>query len=241
VALVAFELMLDRHEAPQHGVATDPFMGTIVIVLIALLAAVIALALGLTWKGLLHWTGELLLIIGISLAARGISDVRREWTARQGLLGSAKQFTRARRAWAASRLWTAWNWIVKRGWFAWLRLRPHVPVVVSGSGSAHLRLSATATGLRGPAKAPADGTTEERLSWLENWMEEAWRQIAIQHGTHEKEVRDRQVAIDQEQAARIAEDQSIRHSMTDLAGGGLRLQAWGVACLLAGTVLTAIW
>ena len=29
--------------------------------------------------------------------------------------------------------------------------------------------------------------------------------------------------------------------MADLAGGGLKLQAWGVACLLAGTVITAIW
>ena len=29
--------------------------------------------------------------------------------------------------------------------------------------------------------------------------------------------------------------------MADLAGGGLRLQAWGVACLLAGTIITAIW
>lgn len=72
--------MPDPHESPQEGAATDPFMGTIVLVLVALLTAVIALALGLTWKGLLHWTGEVLLIMGIALAAVGISDVRREWT-----------------------------------------------------------------------------------------------------------------------------------------------------------------
>ncbi len=39
----------------------------------------------------------------------------------------------------------------------------------------------------------------------------------------------------------MAGDQRIRERMADLAGGGLRLQAWGVACLLAGTVITAIW
>ena len=51
-------------------------MGTIVLALVVLLAALIAFALGLTWKGLLHWAGELLLIIGIALAAVGISDVK---------------------------------------------------------------------------------------------------------------------------------------------------------------------
>jgi hypothetical protein len=39
----------------------------------------------------------------------------------------------------------------------------------------------------------------------------------------------------------MAEDQRIRDRMADLAGGGLRLQAWGVACLLASTLITAIW
>lgn len=39
----------------------------------------------------------------------------------------------------------------------------------------------------------------------------------------------------------MAEDQRIHERMANLAGGGLRLQAWGVACLLAGTIMTAIW
>jgi len=39
----------------------------------------------------------------------------------------------------------------------------------------------------------------------------------------------------------MAEDQRIRDRMADLAGGGLRLQVWGVVCLPLGTILTAFW
>ncbi len=33
----------------------------------------------------------------------------------------------------------------------------------------------------------------------------------------------------------------MRREMADYIGGGLRLQAWGVTCLLAGTILTAFY
>jgi hypothetical protein len=39
----------------------------------------------------------------------------------------------------------------------------------------------------------------------------------------------------------MAGDQAAQKRLADLAGGGLRLQAWGVACLLAGSIMTAIW
>jgi hypothetical protein len=39
----------------------------------------------------------------------------------------------------------------------------------------------------------------------------------------------------------MAEDQRIHADMADLVGGGLRLQVWGVVCLLLGTILTAFW
>jgi hypothetical protein len=105
--------MPDRHEAAVQVRRTDPFICTIMLVLIVLSWVVIARASGLTWKGLLHWTGELLLLIGIGLAAMGISDVRREWTRRPGIRGSVKQKSQAIRVRAAARLWVAWNWIVK--------------------------------------------------------------------------------------------------------------------------------
>ena len=66
-------------------------------------------------------------------------------------------------------------------------------------------------------------------------------QIDTLYARHEQTVRVWQAAAKEEQAARMAEDQRTRDSIANLAGGGLKLQAWGVACLLAGTVITAIW
>ena len=70
---------------------TDPFMGTVVLSLLAVLALVLARAAELPWRGVLHWTGEVLLVVGILLAAKGISDVRREWTGLPGMRGRAAQ------------------------------------------------------------------------------------------------------------------------------------------------------
>jgi hypothetical protein len=136
-ARVPCGVMPDHHEAPVPGVGTDPFMGTIVLVLIVLLGAVVTLAAGLTWKGLLHWTGELPLLLGISLAAKGISDVRREWTQLPGTWGSAKQKALRIRGRGASFLWLHWNRALEQ-WPALarrLRLRIH-PTHVHAADSA---------------------------------------------------------------------------------------------------------
>lgn len=218
-------------------------MGTIVLALVALLATLIALALGLTWKGLLHWTGELLLIIGIALAAVGISDVRSEWTRLPGIRGRVQQAAQTIQARTASSVWSLWNRAVGK----WPRLakllylRARGKVVSAGAALAgSAAVTATATG-KLTLGAPANATTKERLAWLEAHMVEVLAQIDILDARHEQEVRDRQAATEEERAARTAEDQRIRERMADLAGGGLRLQAWGVACLLAGTVITAVW
>lgn len=42
-------------------------------------------------------------------------------------------------------------------------------------------------------------------------------------------------------AASIAALAGIRTGIATLAGGGIRLQRWAVACLLVGTILTAFW
>jgi hypothetical protein len=76
---------------------TDPFMGTIVVRLCVLAGAMLRLAAGMTSQKLLHWTGELLLILGVLLAAKGISDVRREWTRLPGLTKSAMLLARSAR------------------------------------------------------------------------------------------------------------------------------------------------
>ena len=236
--------MPDRHETPQESVATDPFMGTIMLVLVVLLAAVIALALGLTWKGLLHWTGELLLIVGIALAAVGISDVRREWTRRPGFWGTTKQNFQAIRTQAGGFLWLHWNRAMER----WprlakrLHLRVHLTPVHSGDAVVSAETAIAAASFpQVRVVVSGDLTVEERLDQLESRIREAGEQIATLNARHEQEVRVWQAATEDERVARMAEDQRIRERMADLAGGGLRLQAWGVACLLAGTVITAVW
>ena len=103
--------------------------------------------------------------------------------------------------------------------------------------------TALATAAFPPARVVVSGdlTFEERLDQLESQMREAGEQIGTLNARHEQGVRVRQVVTEEERAARMAEDQRIRERMADLAGGGLKLQAWGVACLLAGTIITAIW
>ncbi len=122
-----------------------------------------------------------------------------------------------------------------------LHLRARGKVVSAGAALAgSAAVTATATGEL-TLGAPANATTKERLAWLEAHMVEVLAQIDILDARHEQEVRDRQAATQEERVARMAEDQRIRERMADLAGGGLKLQAWGVACLLAGTIITAIW
>jgi hypothetical protein len=231
--------MLDRHEA---GDSTDPFMGTVVLALAALLYVVVARASGLDWKGVLHWAGEVLLVVGILLAAVGISDVRSEWTELPGIRGRAVQAARAVQARAASFVWARWNRLVERNWLARrLGLHPHRKDVTGSALITLPRFSLSASGTVAWDEAPPDGTIEDRMAWLEKRMQRAGADIGTLFAWHEQEIRDRQAAAMEEQDARMAEDQRIRERMADLAGGGLRLQTWGVVCLLAGTVMTAIW
>jgi hypothetical protein len=239
IAEARSHLMPAPHDTAVQGRNSDPFIGAAMVYLFVLAAAVLSLAAGITWRGLLHWTGELLLILGILLAAKGISDVRREWTMRPGIWGYVENV----RGRAASMLWARWNRVVRWTWLArHLHLRAHGKVVsgqavLSGEGT----MTVSATAHVSFNAAPANATTEERLAWLETRIVEAGRQLGTLNTWHEQEVRDRQAATQEERAARMAEDQRIRDRMADLAGGGLRLQAWGVVCLLLGTILTAFW
>jgi hypothetical protein len=186
--------MPDPHKSAQPA-STDPFMGTIVLVLVVLLAAVIALALGLTWKDLLHWTGELLLIIGIVLAAIGISDVRSEWTRLPGIRGRVQQAAQTIQARAASFMWARWNRVVGK-WprlAKWLHLHAHGKVVSAGAALAGgAATTATATGKLTWDAPPANLTNEERLTWLEAHMAEVLTQIDTLYARHEQEVKTRQ-------------------------------------------------
>jgi hypothetical protein len=234
--------MPGRQDDPMKASGTDPFIGPIILALTILLYIVLTRASALTWKGTLHWAGEALLIAGIMLAAVGISDVRREWTGLPGIRGRTAQAMRAIRARAASWAWDRWNRFAEKNWLARrLGLPLHIREVTGSGGVTMKKMQVSATGATGWDVAPANATLEERVAWLEKRMQTAGTDIGTLFARHEQEVSDRQAATREERAAREAEDQRIRERMADLAGGGLRLQTWGVVCLLAGTVMTAIW
>jgi hypothetical protein len=198
---------------------------------------VVLLAVGVTWTRVLHWVGVTLLIIGILLAAKGISDVRREWTQLPGIWGHVRQLAQGASTRTAALIWKGWNWVVRQTWLAKLHLRPHERSVTARADVAMAKASISGTAAVTWGPPPVTGTTEERLAWLENHMADARQQLRTLHALHAQQV----AATDEERAVRVAEDQHIRERMADLAGGGLRLQAWGVVCLLAGTLMTAIW
>ena len=161
-----------------------------------------------------------------------------------GAWGSARQEALRIRAHAASFLWLRWNRALERWPVLARRLRlqihlthVHATDVAVALDSANVRVAAP------PGRVIVTGnlTVEARLDQLDRLMSDALAQLESLTVSHEREVRDRQAGVEREWAERTAEAQAIRDRMATLAGGGLRLQAWGVVCLLAGTITTAIW
>lgn len=144
----------------------------------------------------------------------------------------------------AAFLWLMWNRALQRGPSLAKRLHLRIHRTQKHDGDVGLSVpgfSISGTGTVSWGPPPADGTTEERLAWLEVRMTDADEQLRNLYTWHWQEARERQAVADQERSERTAEDQRTRESIADLAGGGLRLQTWGVVCLLAGTIMTAIW
>jgi len=223
---------------PDHqgaGTDTDPLMGPVVLALMVLLYIVAGRAAGLTWKTLLHWAGEALLLVGILLAALGISEVRREWTLLPGFWGTMKQKVQVTQTRVASFLWLRWNLAVERwpGLAKRLHMRIHLtPKALADSGVALDKMSVSGIGTVDWGPPPAAGVPEERLAWLEARMKEAGEQLRNLYTWHWQEVQARQDVAGRERNEREADVQGIRDSIATLAGGGLKLQTWGVACLL---------
>jgi hypothetical protein len=182
-----------------------------------------------TWKGVWHWTGETLLVIGILLAAKGIADVRRQWTLLPGI---------------ASRMRGLWNRLLNYtpGLARILHLRPFTRNVrVNLPAALAVPASFSRLGQDNWGSPPSDASHEERLAWLETNVLYAGARINTLGAWVEQEATSRQSATHEERMAIAAESGGIRESMANLAGGGLRLQTWAVVCLLVGIVLTAIW
>jgi len=204
-------------------------------------AIVIFLGSGRGVDRLLHWSGETLLVTGILMAAKGISDVRRAWTKLPGWSGILAAQAKGKRDQGARSLWSAWNVLADRRWISQFGIRPRRPAVraVAAVAVAKATASATATVIRTPP--PAESTAEKRLVWLESRMVTAYAQLDVLREAGQQEVKDRTTAVEQEQADRTADISGIRDDLANLAGGGLRLQTWDVVCLLVGTALTAFY
>jgi hypothetical protein len=233
--------MPSRHDAAVRPRETDPFMGMVMLGLVVLATIVLSLAAGMAWRRLLHWAGELLLIIGVVLAAKGISDVRREWTSLPGISKSALLKAHAARNGVVSFLWLRWNRGVERWPRLAGRLGLHVHVTYIYVQDASVALDAAAVNVEAHLGSVVitGGDAEQRLSRLETRMAELEAELSPLDTWRRKEVEARQAETTQERADRMAADERIRKEMADLVGGGLRLQTWGVVCLLIGTVLTA--
>jgi hypothetical protein len=128
-----------------------------------------------------------------------------------------------------------------RDWAArwWRRLLRKPGDVRLVGATAHLNMTATAdlTVIRGPL---ADGaTTDDRVRRLEQVAEDLRReQAALRAQTL---ARTEQLARDLETARQALERSSEenRRALGDLAGGGLRLDAIGIACLVVGVTFTS--
>jgi hypothetical protein len=229
------------HAEPSTDLATSPLMRRVIVILMVLLAIVIFLGSGQGVDRLLHWSGETLLATGILMAAKGISDVRRAWTKLPGWSGILAAQAKGRRDQGARSFWSAWNVLADRRWISQLGVRQRRPAVraVGAMTLAKATVSATATVIRTPP--PAESSAEERLAWLESRMVTAYAQLDVLHEAGQQESKDRTTAVEQEQADRTADTRGIRDNLANLAGGGLRLQTWGVVCLLVGTALTAFY
>jgi hypothetical protein len=218
-------------------------MATVCICLGSVYWIVVALGLGMKWERLLHWSGEALLVVGVLLAAKGISDVRREWTRRPGIQSSVAQAAKSVRDRAVAAGRDRWHRFVD-GWprvARWLGLHPQRPEVCTNGGFGLRPVGLQATAPVGTAKISEGSDLEQRFAQLEKRMAEAEADLGAFNRWRMKEVEERRAETAQERAERIAADQQANEKMADLAGGGLRLQAWAVVCLLVGTVVTAFF
>jgi hypothetical protein len=88
---------------------------------------ILSLTAGMKWGRMLHWSGEGLLTISVLLAAKGISDVRRQWAQQPGIRGSMVKRTKRVTDKCAELFWLCKNRFVERlpGLARLLRLRVH--------------------------------------------------------------------------------------------------------------------
>jgi hypothetical protein len=206
------------HCPAQAGRAGDPLLpwligGSLIICYGELSWAVVGEHVA-TLRTMLHLAGTGFLLAGVLLAAKGISDVRREWTGAPGTTGTLSRWLTSARQLVASGIRYAVDGI------AALLGRPAIPSGIIGSGGLVLpkmRVSASADNIWA---SPAPGSTVgERLEWLEAHMLTAGRLLKALEIAVQDERKERLAAAHGEAEARSAEDQLIYRQIADLAGG----------------------
>jgi hypothetical protein len=176
----------------------------------------------------LRWTGLVCELTGLAITAAGIGDLRRRYSDRPGVVGVVG--AALRRRW--SRIQTAattareaggraWQWLRRAGRYRWNQAL-NVTRRLRGRPEVHHGQAIVA--LAGVAEAVAEahgtltvtrGTVEQRLDGVEQRLEETKRSIVRLEGGVDDRIR-------------------------DLASGGLRTEAVGVAVLAVGLILSSL-
>jgi hypothetical protein len=162
------------------------------------------------------------------LAAWGIARVRADWT---DLLGIRRQSVRWLTRFGRG-LSRPFRWLFRK-----LRHRPQVvhPFASDAAGGADAVVSLSVS----YAPPPANASPEERIEWLEQRVMPLLSDVAGLKQDVADERRSR-AASESNTSARIAAlESTMNKKLSTFAGSGLRLQAWGVACLLVGSLCTA--
>lgn len=183
-----------------------------------------------TTSDVIRYTGLALEVLGVLLAAKGISDVRREWTGLPGIWATIKNCARHAAAWTRAKLADTWRRLRRRPRAVQLRGGLHAGVSTGASLTANVTR----------AKPPSAGTVEERLAWLERRLAFTMEYLDTTRTELGEERRAREAGDREERTAWSEAVSEARHALANFAGGGLHLQAWGVLAILAGTILATI-
>ncbi len=184
---------------------------------------------------ILGWMGGAFQLLGVLLAAKGISDVRQQWTDLPGIWTRVNQVFLRFSNNITGLFWKAWNRIAIH-----FQLPVHQPPRVEVSGHSESTIGGSGQGSVTRPAAPSSGTTDERLAWLEAQMGSTQEEIDSMGARLTAEAQARGAGDQEERLARSTAVENGRQALANLAGGGLRLQAWGVSLLLLGIILTTI-
>jgi hypothetical protein len=170
--------------------------------------------------------GSTFQVVGVCFAALGIHEVRKSWTDLPGISGTVRRRAKIVGRWGRGKLARIFP-----------SLGEHIKVH-PGTANATVSVSGRAIGKVSPPQVPADPAG--RLTWLVDRVQELWertdRTSAAGEGLAEARKTDRQQMADE--FDRLKAD--FRSNLSELAGGGLHLQAWGVSLLLLGILLTML-